>query len=501
MPAKKVIIIGSGLAGLSAASYLQMNGFHTEIFEMHSGPGGLCTSWKRNDYMIDGCIHFMVGSSEGESTYPFWNALIDMKKLDFVYSDKHCSVVDTEQTINFFSDVDRLEKELLQKAPEDRKQIKWLIKSIRKFLTIKLPVDKPVELMSLADKIKVGLMMMPYGIKMMKAFRTSNAQFAGKLKNPVLKKAFDLAFVGELPLFSTMLTLVWRHKQQMGYPLGGAAKISSLMEENYISLGGRITYNAKVSEITTEHSQAKGIVLENGESHSADIIISAADGRSTVYDMLQGKFLDKPIIERYDGSIFENIDKTLYVSIGVDKDFSMEDHKIYFKLREPISIDAKTSMDHLDLMHYCYDPTAAPAGKSLLTLMPDALDWEYWKSLREDEPGEYKKQKERIATCIIDALDEQFGNIKENVEMIDVATPATYIRYTGNWTGGQISWKAKKETTGKATTWKIKGLDSFYMTGQWAGVSGGLNHVVMMGNHLAQIICKDEKMPFSFFQK
>ena len=105
MPPKKVIIIGSGLAGLSAASYLQMNGFQTEIFEMHSAAGGLCTSWKRNDYMIDGCIRSPLPFSEGESTYPFWNALIDMKKLDFVYSDKHCSVVDAEQTINFFSNV------------------------------------------------------------------------------------------------------------------------------------------------------------------------------------------------------------------------------------------------------------------------------------------------------------------------------------------------------------------------------------------------------------
>ena len=75
---------------------------------------------------------------------------------------------------------------------------------------------------------------------------------------------------------------------------------------------------------------------------------------------------------------------------------------------------------------------------------------------------------------MIDALEHKFGNVRDNIEMLDVATPATYIRYTNNWTGGQISWKATKKTFGKPTTWSIKGLDNFYMTGQWAGTSGGL---------------------------
>jgi phytoene dehydrogenase-like protein len=44
---KKVIIIGAGIAGLSAGCYLQMNGYDTEIFELHNIPGGLCTGWKR----------------------------------------------------------------------------------------------------------------------------------------------------------------------------------------------------------------------------------------------------------------------------------------------------------------------------------------------------------------------------------------------------------------------------------------------------------------------
>ncbi len=279
---KKVIIIGAGLAGLSAASYLQKNGFETEMFEMHCLPGGLCTSWKRKDYLIDGSIHFMIGTSEGESTFRFWNGLIDMSSIDFVYYNNHCKVKDNDKEIFFNSNVNMLEKELLQKAPEDAKQINWFIKNVRKFLTIKFPTEKPVETMTFFDKLKAGKMILPYSFKMIKSLRMSNKQFISKLKNKQLKEAFKIAFINEQPIFSTMLMFVWRHNKQMGYPKGGAVKISTMLEQNYLNLGGKINYNSKVAEIITENNQAKGIILENENIHKADIVISAADGKSTI---------------------------------------------------------------------------------------------------------------------------------------------------------------------------------------------------------------------------
>jgi len=47
MEQKSIIIIGAGIAGLAAGCYGQMNGYRTQIFELHYNPGGLCTSWKR----------------------------------------------------------------------------------------------------------------------------------------------------------------------------------------------------------------------------------------------------------------------------------------------------------------------------------------------------------------------------------------------------------------------------------------------------------------------
>ncbi len=49
---KSIIIIGAGMGGLSAGCYGQMNGYNTQIFEMHTLPGGQCAFWKRKGYDV-----------------------------------------------------------------------------------------------------------------------------------------------------------------------------------------------------------------------------------------------------------------------------------------------------------------------------------------------------------------------------------------------------------------------------------------------------------------
>ena len=72
---KSIAIVGGGIAGLSAGCYGRMNGYQTTIFEMHDLPGGQCTAWTRNGYTIDGCIHWLVGSSSANSFNKVWREL------------------------------------------------------------------------------------------------------------------------------------------------------------------------------------------------------------------------------------------------------------------------------------------------------------------------------------------------------------------------------------------------------------------------------------------
>src|SRR5512146_1870666 len=66
---------GAGIAGGSTGVYAQMNGYKSKILEMHTQPGGLVTAWKRRGYTIDGCIHWLVGSSPANGLYRFWEEI------------------------------------------------------------------------------------------------------------------------------------------------------------------------------------------------------------------------------------------------------------------------------------------------------------------------------------------------------------------------------------------------------------------------------------------
>lgn len=118
MSDKSLIIIGGGIAGLSAGCYGRMNGFRTRIFEMHKKSGGLCTSWKRAGYTIDGCIHWLVGSSPATSFYRMWEELGAVQGRTMVDFDEYMSFegVDGQRFI-VYTDIDRLEAHMKEIAP------------------------------------------------------------------------------------------------------------------------------------------------------------------------------------------------------------------------------------------------------------------------------------------------------------------------------------------------------------------------------------------------
>ena len=108
------------MAGLSAGSYSQMNGYHTRIFEMHSTPAGVVTTWSRKGYKIDGCIHWLTGSKPGNSFYPFWEELGIVQGLTMIDHEEYARIEGKEgKTFIVYTDIDRLEQHMKDLAPED----------------------------------------------------------------------------------------------------------------------------------------------------------------------------------------------------------------------------------------------------------------------------------------------------------------------------------------------------------------------------------------------
>ncbi len=289
------------------------------------------------------------------------------------------------------------------------------------------------------------------------------------------------------------MTLAWMHGRCAGYPLGGSLEFARAIEKRYISLGGRIHYNSKVSKIIVENDRAVGVKLADDSIHRGDIIISAADGHFTIFDLLDGKYINEKIRERYQN--WDLFPALCQISIGVVRSFDDYPHSINFSLRTPLKIDPKNKVNRMFVEIYNFDPTLAPEGKTPIVVTLPA-DYAHWYALREEDKGKYDNAKKTLADEVIKILDDKIGNLSDKIEVLDIATPVTYLRYTNNWKGSFEGWLPTPKIFGKRMERTLPGLDNFYMVGQWVEIGGGLPTVALSGRNLAQIICKKDGKKF-----
>jgi phytoene dehydrogenase-like protein len=126
------VVIGAGLAGLAAGCYARMNGYDVEIHETHNLPGGLCTSWRRGGYTIDGCIHWLTDSRPGTKFYRVWEELGVVQGRRMFDHDVFGGVVGLDgRSLHFYTDTDRLEEHLMELSSRDAGATKDLCGLIR----------------------------------------------------------------------------------------------------------------------------------------------------------------------------------------------------------------------------------------------------------------------------------------------------------------------------------------------------------------------------------
>ena len=494
--ARKVNIIGGGIAGLTTGCYLQMSGFESEIFESHSQPGGLCTSWKIGDYTIDGCLRWLVGTNPDDPIYHMWSELIDMKSIRFHHYEDFFRVKDRQgREIVAYTDLERLHRELLFKAPEDKDLIEDFVRGVRAVSGMKMRMDKAPELFTFYDRIKENLGYLPILNTLRIYSRMTIREFARRCKNPLLAMFFEYSFTSEMPVLFIMITFSWLNRKTAGYPIGGSLNFSRMLEKKYLQLGGKIHYNSRVTRILTEESgrghRAKGIELNDGRLILSDITISAADGYATIFEMLQGRFVNKRIRRYY--SEFKVFPSFLQVSLGVSKSFADKSSAVITSLEQPFMIDPERTIHVLYYRIANYDPTLAPEGKTLITCMVKTNNYKYWVDLRSEDRQRYDSEKKRICDFFIEQLDKELGGIRENLEMTDISTPATLIRYTHNWKGSVEGWMVTKETGFNSLPKDLPGLKDFYMVGQWVEPGGGVPSAFFSGRNLVQVINKRYK--------
>jgi phytoene dehydrogenase-like protein len=495
MTQKTILIIGAGVAGLCAGIYGQMNGYQTRIVEQHKIPGGLVTAYRRKGYLIDLCIHWLPGAGPGFFLHRFWQEVGLLEGREFLQHERYGVYHAADgRTVNFYCDPDRLEKHLLELAPEDAAVIHELADGVRLGIRFKPPAMEQYESGTLTW-IKFIIGMIPIVRGMQKWSKLTVGELAARFQSPLLREALLTLFEPDFSVFYMVLSQMgFLYRQEAAYPLGGSLPLALTLEKRYKQFGGQVQYQARVEKILVENDRAVGICLEDGSEERADVVISAADGYTTIFKLLAGKFTDEQIRARYDH--WKPFRSLIYVGVGVnrtfpDHPFSVEGNA--FELPVPVVI-AGEEHTMLPIRIRNEDPAFAPVGKTVLT-SAIYTDHAYWKTLEGDRSA-YEAEKEKVARAYIAALEQIWPGISADVEMINVATPLTFERITGNLKGSITGWKLTPEQAGVKVSRTLPGLENFWMIGQWVYPGGGLPSGVSTAREVIWMQCKKDRKAF-----
>ncbi len=494
---KKILIIGAGIAGLATGCFAQMNGYQSEIFELHDLPGGLCTAWERKGYWFDGCIHYLFGSGPGQPFNQVWQELGALVDRPIINHDTFMEVIGADgRTLTLYADPDRLQDHLTELSPRDADLIEDLCDGVRLFMNFDMSAlqQKPKELMTMLDWRAMGQQMLPYTLPLAKWGPLSAAEFGSQFSDPFLRRAVPQMFAWpEIPMMAGLSLLAYMHTHNAGFPAGGSLAFARAIEQRYLALGGTIHYKAQVEKILVEDDTAVGVRLYDDREVFGDYVVSCADGHSTIFEMLDGHYMDRPLERTYDGRM--PILSQLQISLGVNRDFSSEPHWALYLLDEPLHITGQ-SYDCIGVKHYCFDPSLTPPGKSAVVIML-RTDYHYWQRIYGRKL--YDTEQMQAADICIDFLEKKYPGIRQQIEVKDVATPVSYERYTGNHLGSTCGWLLTDKTMMKMIQGmkkQLPGLNNFYMAGQWVEPGGSVPIVAMSGRNVVQLICDVDERPF-----
>jgi phytoene dehydrogenase-like protein len=488
---KKIVIIGGGIAGLCSAVYALKCGYEVEVLEMHDMAGGLAMSWRRGPYTFETCLHWLVGSSPGGDFHSHWREVCDIERLTFIDPEEFVRIAtESGDNLTIYTNVERLEAELLRRAPQDSAAIRDFTRSIRTLGKFRM-LDPSG---GIAENWRSLLHDIPVFRLLGKLSSMSGRQYGNRFADPLLRSFFSTGDVGKMSSIAMVLSLAWMNNGNAGYCIGGSQALIRLIEERIAGLGGSIRYKAKVERILVENDTAKGVQIAGGETIQADWVISAADGHATIFDMLGGKYTDRNIQNIYEQR--ELFASYLQVSLGIGLDLRDQPPMLSLLLNSPLAVDPSTELGNLSFRFFHYDPTFAPPGKIAVTCLLPTRDFAYWNDLRHNNIHRYRDEKQRVAEQVIAVLEKIIPGVRDFIEVTDVSTPATVARYTGNWQGTMEGWMVMPGERFRPLPNTLPGLRQFMMVGQWVMPGGGLPSGPMTARPAVKAICRHDHVSF-----
>src|ERR1019366_3447692 len=277
MTERHVIIVGGGLAGLSAGCYARASGFRTTIIEHNLALGGVCTAWNRGPYTIDGCIHWLTGGAF-QRLYEELGIVprVPLRTMEqfLTYRDARDGL---EVTIS--RDLEATARALRELAPEDADEIRRLVDGADRVVNAAPPIDQPVELATMRDQL-ASFWNMRHDLGTIAHFRKPIGEWSAEhLKSERLRRVLTRIVPEDATTLVLLMVLGYLKHGYLSRPEGGTARFRDALIDTYRRRGGEAILHSTVDEVLVDGDRACGGRLAAGSVHSG-----RAAGRGTAPD-------------------------------------------------------------------------------------------------------------------------------------------------------------------------------------------------------------------------
>ncbi len=528
---KKIIIIGGGVAGLSAGIYGQLNGFETVIYEKNPWIGGSCSAWKRKGFVIDNCLHWLTGTKENTPTQKMWMELGVLKKdVPLVKREIFLASRVENQTATLWRDLEKSRNELIALSPEDEDEINGFLDCV-KFIGGLLNSDlTPKEMIKSIKNQNFSEKPFEFARHFINYLNMDSFQLSKKFKNPAIQSLFLDFMDKNYESYWLMMAYSFFVDGNGDLPYEGSLGMVKNLKEKYLGLGGLIKINSPVKKIVIDRKRkiekiigeeikvlkkkfvknggekiksniayqkiickhATGVLFQNGQMETADYIISACDINYTYQTLLNNEYTPpklKMILKNH-GKGKPVIYSSFQVAFAVDG--------LFEGVPDTLGIDCPmirigTQLcSRFTIKNYrIYGDYIAPENKTVIQVsIPQyPKDYKYWKGLY---PDNYKKIKLDTAEVIKKEIENAFPDYRFKLTVLDVWTPYSYQKRNNDYFGAYMRYITTPFNFNAFFSLDVRKLDNVFLASHYLRYPGGVPTAAQTGHDAIEEIMKND---------
>ena len=481
----KIVIVGGGVAGLSAGIYARLGGLEAVVCESHAVAGGNLTGWDRGGYHIDNCIHWLTGTNPSCYLYKMWEELGVLGGVRIYQGNSLFTCERDGKAVSLVPSLSGLRQQMLAVAPEDEKEINSLIRAIDLIMgATNTAGERGNEGLTLRRALTgVSPLLRYYGL--------TTGQMAARFKNPTMQ-CFITGFwgrdFGALALLYVFATYCGGNG---ALPEGGSTAMAERMVDRFLSLGGELKLNKRAVKVNMQGRRAVSVSFSDGSTEKADYVILTTDPAVTF-----GTLLDSPMpreLEKlYNNKRMKRF-SAYHCAFACDMSDLPFEGDVIFDV--PSQYVDELHTEQVILREFSHEPSFAPEGKNLLQTLTFCFeeDSKDFIRLRHEDRAAYKAKKEGLASRLKSLIEEHYPQLAGRLTIIDTWTPASYRRFVNSDIGSFMSFAMPERYLPVPMDGRVKGFDNLFLATQWQQSPGGLPIAAECGKKAVEKIVKMEK--------